>query len=674
MENQKLKILIVSPKENELLQTESLLEKCNEFSIKIFSVKSYDEAVFLKRSEDFVIAFINSLFQINEFSKALKIPIIALVKNSETGENLLANGATDYLEISKISIEDLKRILRYTNSLFKSQQKLQKRKLHFEVLFENSPNSLWEEDFSQLKIHLNSLVAQGITDLKKYFKQNPNSLISCLSLIKVISVNEETVKLFDAANKKEILNHFSTFFTNESLQTFFEEIISLYNGQTTFEAETINRDLKGKLIHVRLKLFIPELFRNNWERVFISITNITNLIRVKKELLEKSDKLNLTNAILEREVQDRKIIQKTLQKSEERYRLLAENINDLICLHKPNGEFIYVSHSCKGILGYKPEELVGKYPYDFFHEEEKERIQKDSYKQILQEKKPSLKTYRFRKKDETYLWFETHLQPIFNENYEVKNIVTSSRDVTERINYETKLNEYAFALKKSNDDLERFAFSASHDLQEPLRTISGFLGILERKHKNDFDTDSLQFINLCLQNSDRMQEMVESLLEYSRVRTGEKELKEIDLNLILDAIILQQLQSTIQNKKAEIVIGKLPTVMANKYEMFALFQNLISNALKFVRSDEIPKIKIEVEKKENEWLFFIEDNGIGIQLEKSELIFLIFKRLHPRSKFQGSGIGLATCKKIIDSYNGKIWFEASQNGGTKFFFTFPFPM
>ncbi len=671
MENQKLKIIVVSPKENELSKIISLLEKCDEFALDIFSVKSFEETILLKKSEAFVIAFVSSLFQIQEFSKALKIPIITLVKNPKIGKNLLLSGATDYLEISKLTIEDLQRILRYTNSLFKSQQKSLKRKSHFEVLFENSPNSLWEEDFSRLRTYLDSLVEQGFSDFKKYFRQNPNKLISCLSLIKIIAVNEETVRLYDARNKEEILNHLSTFFTNESLQTFLDEIIALYNGETTFEAETINKDFKGRFIHIRLKLFIPAIFRSNWARVFISITNITNLIKVKKELSEKSDKLNLTNAILEREVQDRKMIQESLQKSEERYRLLAENINDLICLHKPNGEFVYVSHSCEEILGYKSEELVGQNPYNFFHKDDKERIQKESHEQILKGENHSLIIYRFRKKDGTYLWFETYSQPILDPSSKVVSIVTSSRDVTERIHYENQLNKYALALKKSNDDLEKFAYSASHDLQEPLRTISGFLGILERKHKNNFDSDSLQFIDLCIQNSKRMQEMIESLLQYSRVKTGEKVLKDIDLNEVLDAIIIQHLHSTIKQKKAEITFNKMPTILANKYEMFALFQNLISNSIKFIPSDRIPKVKINVKQKSNEWLFSIEDNGIGIKPENSDLIFTIFKRLHSRIKFQGSGIGLATCKKIVDSYQGEIWFKPNENNGTTFFFTFP---
>ncbi|KAA3595953.1 MAG: hybrid sensor histidine kinase/response regulator [Calditrichaeota bacterium] len=672
MENPKLKILVVSPKENELLQLKTLFQNCNEFGLEIFCVQSYDETTLLRKSEKFVIAFVSSLFQIQEFAKALKIPIIALVKSSQNGKKMLSNGATDYLVTSDLNPEDLERILRYTNSLFISQQKLIKRKSHFEVLFENSPNSLWEQDFSQLKIYLDSLVEQGLVDIKKYFKQNPAKLTSCLNLIKIISINEETVKLYNGRNKEEILNNFSEFFTNESLKTFLEEIVTLHNGEATFETETLNKDLKGRLLHIRLKIFIPEVFRNDWSRVFVSVTDITNSIKVKKELLVKSDKLNLTNAILEREIQDRKTIQESLQKSEERYRLLAENINDLICLHKPNGEFVYVSHSCKEILGFRPEELVGKNPYDFFHEDDKERIQKESHEQILKGENHSLIVYRFRKKDKSHIWFETYSQPILDQNSQVINIVTSSRDVTERVNYESKLSEYASALKKSNDDLERFAYSASHDLQEPLRTISGFLGILERKHKNNFDSDSLQFIDLCLQNSNRMQEMIESLLQYSRVRTGEKELKNINLNSILDAIIFQHLQSTIEQRKAKITYSQMPTILANKYEIFALFQNLISNSIKFVSNEKTPIIKISVEEKTNEWLFAIEDNGIGIQPEKSELVFTIFKRLHTRTEFKGSGIGLATCKKIVESYNGRIWYKPKSNDGTTFFFTIPF--
>lgn len=672
MENQKLKILVISTKENELKTLESLIQSCQGFQVKVFKVKSYEEAILLNKKSKFVVAFISSLFQIEEFSKALEIPIIALVKNSENGRKLLSNGAIDFLENQNFNTLDLERILRYVNSLLESRQKLEKRNSRFEILFENSPNSLWEEDYSKLKVFLDSLAEQGIKDFRKYFKQYPKKLLYCLTLVKIISVNEETVNLYEANNKKEVLSNLSTFFTNESLKTFLEQIVALYSGETTFEAETISKSFKGKSIHIRLKLFVPEVFRESWSRVFVSITNITNLIRVKKELLEKSDKLNLTNAILEREIKERKEIQESLQESEERYRLLAENINDLICLHNPSGEFAYVSNSCEEILGYKSEELIGKNPYDFFHTDDIERIRKESHEQILKGVTQSLISYRFRKKDGFYLWFETYSQPIFDDTSNVVSIVTSSRDVTERINYEKQLTKYTRALKKSNDDLEKFAYSASHDLQEPLRTISGFLGILKRKHENDFDSESKKFIGLCLQNSSRMQKMIESLLEYSRVKTSEKELKNIDLNSVLEAITVQHLHSSVSKSKAEITYSQMPVILASKYEMFALFQNLISNSLKFIAPNTIPKIEIFVKETENEWLFSIKDNGIGITTDNPRTIFKIFKRLNPRTDFYGSGIGLATCKKIVESYNGKIWFEPNKKIGTTFYFTIPY--
>lgn len=242
-----------------------------------------------------------------------------------------------------------------------------------------------------------------------------------------------------------------------------------------------------------------------------------------------------------------------------------------------------------------------------------------------------------------------------------------NEEIAQRKKIELELKQVMEALKNSNLELEQFAYIASHDLQEPLRMIASFLGLLSNRYKDKLDSNAFEFIDFAIDGARRMQKMIQDLLEYSRIQTQGKKLKKVNTSQVLSQVMLN-MQTYITEKGAIIINDNLPDVKGDESQLVRLFQNLISNAIKFC-NDKTPQIFITAKMQNDEWLFSVKDNGIGIDPEYQEKVFLIFQRLHTREEYDGTGIGLAVCKRIVERHNGKIWFESEPGAGTTIFFT-----
>jgi signal transduction histidine kinase len=222
-------------------------------------------------------------------------------------------------------------------------------------------------------------------------------------------------------------------------------------------------------------------------------------------------------------------------------------------------------------------------------------------------------------------------------------------------------------LEQSNKDLQQFAYVTSHDLREPLRMITSFLQLLERRYEYKLDQDANEFIGFAVNGAKRLDYMINDLLEYSRVANKKREFNEIDINKVLEQTILN-LKSSIDDSRAEITYDPLPTLHGDEQLMILLFQNLISNSIKY-RKEEIPKINISAIKESNQYLFTVKDNGIGMSPDHLKKIFTIFQRLHTKEEYEGTGIGLAIAQKIVHQHSGEIWVESEQGKGSTFYFT-----
>ena len=243
------------------------------------------------------------------------------------------------------------------------------------------------------------------------------------------------------------------------------------------------------------------------------------------------------------------------------------------------------------------------------------------------------------------------------------------RDITQRRLMEEELRERTESLERSNKELEQFAYIASHDLQEPLRMVASYTQLLSKRYKGKLDSDADDFINYAVGGANRMQMLINDLLDYSRVGTRGKEFVITEFDTVMKKT-LGNLKKAIEESDAKVTIDPLPSLMVDGGQIGQLFQNLISNAIKF-RDNEPPQIHISSEKNENKWTFSVRDNGIGIDPEYSSRIFEIFQRLHSKEEYPGSGIGLAICKKIVERHGGNIWIESEPGKGTSFYFSIP---
>jgi PAS domain S-box-containing protein len=230
-----------------------------------------------------------------------------------------------------------------------------------------------------------------------------------------------------------------------------------------------------------------------------------------------------------------------------------------------------------------------------------------------------------------------------------------------------ELQQQAEALARSNTELEQFAYVASHDLQEPLRMVTSYLQLLERRYKGELDEDADEFIAFAVDGATRMQELINSLLKYSRVSTRGRPFEFVDSAQVLEHVLFS-LQMAIEENHAVVTHDDLPTVMADGTQLTQVFQNLISNAIKF-HGDRSPKIHVGAERSDGEWLFWVRDDGIGIAPQHFERIFRIFQRLHNRADYPGTGIGLTICKKVVERHGGRIWVESEPGQGATFYFT-----
>jgi two-component system NtrC family sensor kinase len=240
-------------------------------------------------------------------------------------------------------------------------------------------------------------------------------------------------------------------------------------------------------------------------------------------------------------------------------------------------------------------------------------------------------------------------------------------EIEERKRMELKIKNYSRVLELSNKELESFAYVASHDLQEPLRAVSGFLELVEKQYKNKLDEKGKDFIHRAVSSAKRMQEMINDLLTYSRITTSGQSFELYSLEKILDRV-LTNMSPTIERKNAVVTRDPLPELTCDESQIHRLFQNLISNAIKFCDQPQ-PLIHISAEEQKNHWLLSVKDNGIGIDPSYHETIFKIFQRLHSKDKYPGTGIGLAICQKIVERHEGKIWVESNPGKGSTFFFT-----
>ncbi len=404
------------------------------------------------------------------------------------------------------------------------------------------------------------------------------------------------------------------------------------------------------------------------------------------------------------DITERKLVEEAVEKSKIQFQVLMNNLNSGVALVDETGKFLLVNPAFMNMFGLdKDTDIlnVNSKKWDLWkmYGEDNELLQIDEHpvrratlqgipveNQLVSVLNPG---------SDQLIWMLISAEPVFNNDGSINCVICTYHDFTERKTAEEYMeillkkeqdltgqlqqsnlelmdiqNELTKTIKKleiSNSELQQFAYVASHDLKEPLRMVTSFLQLLKQRYKYQLDTDANEFIDFAVDGAKRMHNLIEDLLLYSRIMTKGHEFSSVNMEEVLENVLLN-LKISLEENSAEVTNDSLPTINADESQMIQLLQNLLENSIKY-RGENPPKIHITASENDGEWLFKVKDNGIGIDPKHANKIFMIFKRLHTNQEYNGTGIGLALIKRIIDRHYGRVWVESELGEGSTFFFT-----
>ena len=361
-----------------------------------------------------------------------------------------------------------------------------------------------------------------------------------------------------------------------------------------------------------------------------------------------------------------------LEYSTKKISQILEQSLDIICTFDQAGQILTINNAAFTTLGYFPEEMIGKNYREFISSEFIVPVEKVNEEMKLRSSLHNFEADYVSKNGEiVHLIWSVNKEPVENIFFGV------AKDITERKKSEIELKRLYHELEKnieklanSNSELEQFAYVASHDLQEPLRMITGFLNLIEKKYEDQLSNDIKNYIHFAVDGATRMKQIILDLLEFSKIGSEETPTESVDLNNVVNNVLILH-KKQISEINANVIYSDLPILNCHGVLIRQIFQNLISNALKYHSENEKPTVQINYHTNEYEVIFMIKDNGIGIPDSQKDKIFNIFHRLHSKEKYSGTGMGLAMTKKIIENLKGKIWVTKNSPNGSIFTFTLP---
>ena len=453
---------------------------------------------------------------------------------------------------------------------------------------------------------------------------------------KIIFINKAGLNLLRAESEEQVIGKLVKDFTHYS---YWEAVSQRLEGMSKYMKQFPPIDLTVK----RLDSTYLEVSVSSTPVLYHSIPHIITIIRdISERKRNEEIKSRLASIVL------------TSNDA-----IYAVNLDGIITSWNPGAEKLY---------GYTEREAIGSNSTTIITPEKRAEMNFLLNKISKGEQVESFETRRV-KKDKSVIDVSLTISPIMDDSGIITQASIIARDITFKKQVEEELRRYAEELAMSNEELYVFSYAASHDLQEPLRSIQQFIETLVRKYKRKLGPEMEEQITSANDGVTRMHRLITDFLMYSRVGTERAPREEIDCNIVLKNAI-SNLDAAIRESKASIKQFTLPKLYANEIQLTQLFQNLIANAIKY-QGESTPAIEIFAEKKDNKWQFGVKDNGIGIEQWFSERIFIVFQKLHDHKKYPGSGIGLALCKRVVEKHGGKIWFESEVGKGTTFFFTFP---
>lgn len=424
--------------------------------------------------------------------------------------------------------------------------------------------------------------------------------------------------------------------------------------------EHVSRGYALNAIDYIIKPYDPEILRTK-------VRVLVDLHRKTEQVSRQAEQVRASNRKLRQEIAERERVERVLRESDERFRLAFGQAGVGMALVGLDGQFMDVNEALCNSLGYSREELVELSLRTVTHTRDSNGGD-ESLAELMAGEVPSCQSEKqFLMKSGERRWFRVTVSLMRSEQGEPLYMIAQLEDITRRKSAEQALVERSEALEHSNLELAQFAYIASHDLQEPLRMVSSYSQLLERRYKGRLDADADEFIGYLVDGASRMRQLIEDLLAYSRVGTKGKDFESTDCEAVLTRAVAN-LQAAVEENGATVTHDPLPTVMADASQLAQLFQNLVGNAIKF-HGEDAPKVSVSARRDDSEWLFSVRDNGIGLDPKYADRIFLPFQRLHGREEYPGTGIGLAICKKIVERHGGRLWVESEPKKGSTFYFT-----
>ena len=380
-----------------------------------------------------------------------------------------------------------------------------------------------------------------------------------------------------------------------------------------------------------------------------------------------------------RDVTERHQTELRMEETETRFRIMADSAPVMLWMAGLDGECDFFNQGWLRFTGRPLEEELGRRWTEGVHAEDSQRCM-DIYFESFHRRRPFRMEYRLRRADGEYRWILAQGTPRYDPDGRFAGYIGSCIDIDDfkeaqealrRANDELELRVQGRteALRQSNAELEQFAYAASHDLQEPLRTVGSYVQLLARRYQGRLDRDADDFIAYAVEGVVRMKGLIEDLLGYSRVTTRGEPMRVTDCEEVLTRA-LANLRTAIEETGAEVTHDPLPQVFADPSQLMRVFQNVIGNAIKF-HGEDAPRVHVGSERCDGDWLLSFRDNGIGIDAKYGDCVFAIFQRLNARDRYPGSGIGLTICKRVVERHGGRIWFESQPGRGSTFYVSLP---
>lgn len=355
-----------------------------------------------------------------------------------------------------------------------------------------------------------------------------------------------------------------------------------------------------------------------------------------------------------------------IAKGEKKFYELADSSPALIFLQDENGHAYYFNKSWLNYTGKPLKEQLDQMWKSLLHPDDQQIS--DEFIPVIAKRKTYSFVFRLRKFDGTYRNIFIIGTPLILEDGSFAGYMNSGLDITEIKEAQNQISKLTNALKQSAEELDQFTYVTSHDLQEPLRMITGYIQLIQKNIERGNFSNLEEFMAFVLSGAARMQMLIADVLQLSRVSRKTVPFAAVNIKDVIN-VVMSHLSKNITVAKAVITCGDMPTVMGDTYQLVSLFENLLDNALKFRSPERLPEISVISEEKGDKYIFQIKDNGIGIDNKFHKRIFAIFQRLHTQGEYEGTGIGLAVCKKIVERHGGEIWVESEPGTGTSFYFS-----